>query len=120
MGRLDIKIENSKGKTLAIIETFNLKGFDKAKIDGHIKKLFGYDPNGLEKNFIIVYSEDNDFSRLWKMYLDNIYEIDFKFPLKGRKSEETGLSEIKLAKTTHMREDKEISIYHLFINMKPK
>ncbi|MDQ1352697.1 MAG: internalin [Acidobacteriota bacterium] len=120
MGRLDIKIENSKGKALAIIETFNLKGFDKNCIDLHLIKLFGYDPNGLEKNFIIVYSEGNDFSGLWKKYLDNIDKIDFKFPLKSSNSEETGFSEIKLAKTTHMREDKEVSIYHLFINMKPK
>jgi len=120
MGYTDIKIENSKRKTLAIIEAFNLKGFDKNYIDRHLIKLFGYDPTGLEKNFIIVYSEVNDFSGLWKKYLDNIYEIDFRFPLKGITQEKTGYAEIKLAKTKHMREDEEVSIYHLFINMNPK
>ena len=120
MGYTDIKIENSKRKTLAIIEAFNLKGFDKNYIDRHLIKLFGYDPTGLEKNFIIVYSETKDFSGLWKKYLDNIYEIDFRFPLKGITQEKTGYAEIKLAKTKHMREDEEVSIYHLFINMNPK
>jgi len=120
MGRPDIKIENSKGKILAIIEAFILKGFDKNNINRHLIKLFGYDPAGLEKNFIIVYSDANDFSGLWKKYLEYIYKIDFKFSLKDITKEETSYAEIKLAKAKHIREGEEVSIYHLFINMNPK
>ncbi|UCH96823.1 MAG: leucine-rich repeat domain-containing protein [Candidatus Aminicenantes bacterium] len=120
MGSPDIKIENSKGKTLAIIEAFNLKRFHKNYIDRHLIKLFGYDPSGLEKNFIIVYSDANDFSGLWKKYLDNIHKIDFQFTLTEKTQNKTGYAEIKLAETKHMREGKEVSIFHLFINMNPK
>jgi internalin A len=120
MGRPDIKIENSKGKTMAIIEAFNLKGFHKNIIDEHLERLFKYDPGGLEKNFIIVYSDANDFSGLWKRYLGNIRKIKFKFILTEITEEKTGYAEIKLAKAKHMREGVEVSIYHLFINMNPK
>jgi hypothetical protein len=120
MGRPDIKIENSKGKTLAIIEAFNLKGFHKTIIDEHLERLFKYDPGGLEKNFIIVYSEAYDFSGLWEKYLGNIKKIKFQFTLTEITEEKTGYAEIKLAKAKHTREGEEVSIYHLFINMKPK
>ena len=48
----------SRREAEAIIESFNLAGFNRTIIDGHLKKLFGYDPSGLGRNFIVVYCYD--------------------------------------------------------------
>jgi len=120
IGELDILIETPGSETESVIEAFNLDGFKRKVIDSHLKKLFGYDTGGLESNFIVVYSEVDNFLGLWKKYLKHIPEIDFKHKLMEKpKEEETRFSEIKLAKATHKRQGKERYVYHLFINMKP-
>lgn len=73
-GELDIKIEDHRGVS-AIIECFDLSSKETAKIELHIKKLFGYEPNGLDRNFVIVYSEAKGFVRLWKEYQEYIPHI---------------------------------------------
>jgi hypothetical protein len=86
---------------------------------GHLTKLFGYDPNGLVQNFIIVYSEATDFLDLWKKYLDHLPKIDFKYKMaKSPEEEKTAFAEIKLARTRHLREGELTDVYHLFVNMK--
>ncbi|MCX6580085.1 MAG: GTP-binding protein [Candidatus Aminicenantes bacterium] len=118
-GRIDIKIENSEGGPEAMLEAFNLETFNSNNINSHLKKLFGYDPSGLERNFIVVYAEANDFSGLWKKYLNHIPNIDFKYRLSEEVQEkELPLTDIKLARTRHLREKKITEVYHLFINMK--
>lgn len=120
-GEVDIKIETPDRETEAIIEAFNLENFNSAVINSHLAKIFGYDPSGLAHNFIIVYSEAEDFWGLWKKYLAHIPGIDFTYKLKGKPEEqETDVAEIKLAHTKHLRQGKETTLYHLFINMKHK
>lgn len=119
IGHPDFKIENLEGEAAAMMEAFNLRTLDRTVIDKHLKKIFGYDPSGLEKNFIIVYSEANNFSELWKKYLNHIPKIDFEYPLVGSiKGQKTQFTDIKLARATHEREGKTTEVYHLFINMK--
>lgn len=119
MGYIDIKIENLENEAEAVIEAFILKGFDHNVIDGHLTKLFGYDPNGLVRNFIVVYSEDPDFLDLWKKYLNHLPKIDFKYKMAESPGEEkTTFAEIKLARTRHLREGELTDVYHLFVNMK--
>ncbi|UCH98273.1 MAG: leucine-rich repeat domain-containing protein [Candidatus Aminicenantes bacterium] len=122
IGRPDMKIIYSEEETEAMVEAFNLHCFDRAKIDGHLKKLFGYDPAGLEQNFIIVYSETRKFLQLWKRYsehLDHIRETDFDYPLTGEIKElETGYTDIKAAHAVHLREGSPTDVFHIFINMK--
>jgi internalin A len=119
MGYIDIKIENLENEAEAVIEAFILKGFDRNVIDSHLTKLFGYDPSGLVRNFIIVYSEAPDFLALWKKYLNHLPKIDFKYPLTGKVQEgDIKFTDIKSARTRHLREGKEVYVYYLFVNMK--
>jgi hypothetical protein len=121
-GQPDIKIENLEKESEALIEAFNLKGYDRRVIDSHLTKLFGYDPNGLVRNFIIVYSESPDFSGLWQKYLNHLPEIEFKYKLDerqgGPQEEKTGFIEIKLARTRHQRQGELTEVCHIFINMR--
>jgi internalin A len=120
-GEVDIKIETPDRETEAIIEAFILKSLDRRVIDSHLTKIFGYDVNGLAHNFIIVYSEAEDFLELWKKYLDYIPGIDFQHKLQGKPVEQaTGFAEIKLAMGKHLRQGTETSLYHVFVNMKPR
>jgi small GTP-binding protein len=120
-GEVDIKIETPDRETEAIIEAFNLKSLDRTVIKSHLTKIFGYDTSGLAHNFIIVYTEVQDFLGLWKKYLNHIPGIDFQYKLLGKPEElETGFAEIKLARTKHLRQGKETTLYHLFVNMKPR
>ena len=119
MGYLDIKIENLENEAESVAEAFILKKFDRSYIDSHLRKLFGYDPSGLLNNFIIVYSEDDDFLGLWEKYITHLPEIDFKYKItKGPEEEESPFAEIKLARTYHMRKGKNTIVHHLFVNMK--
>jgi hypothetical protein len=118
MGYIDIKIENPENEAETVIEAFNLEGFHRKVIDRHLTKLFGYDPSGLVRNFIIVYSEAPDFLDLWKKYLNHLPKIDFKYKMaESPEEEKTNFAEIKLAQTRHLREGKEVYVYHLFVNM---
>jgi internalin A len=120
MGEVDIKIETPDREAEAIIEAFNLKGFDRTVIDSHLKKLFGYDPSGSVYNFILVYSEVENFLDLWQKYLNHLPEIDFKYELTEPPEEQkTRFADIKLACAKHKRQGKETYVYHLFVNMKP-
>jgi hypothetical protein len=119
MGYIDIKIENLENEAEAVIEAFILKGFNSRVIDGHLTKLFGYDPSGLVRNFIIVYSEATDFLELWKKYLNHLPKIDFKYKMvESPEEEKTNFTEIKLARARHLREGELTDVYHLFVNMK--
>ncbi len=117
-GEVDIKIESPDRETEAIIEAFNLKGLDRTVIVSHLTKIFGYDASGLAHNFIIVYSEAEDFWELWKKYLNHIPGIAFEHKLLGKPVEqETGFAEIKLACAKHLRQGRETTLYHVFVNM---
>lgn len=119
IGRPDIKVEDDNGNTLAICEALILKSMNCSYIDKHVKKLFRYDLSGLESNFIIVYSEANDFLSLWHKYLSHIHEIDLEYPIIGEIQEvSTGYGEIRLAISQHNRQGTTSNLYHLFINMK--
>jgi hypothetical protein len=115
---IDIKVETADQEALSITEAFNLKYFDRAVIDHHLLKLFGYDPSGLKENFVIVYSEEADFLGLWHKYLNRISEIDFKYKLlEGPEEQKTPFSGIKLARAKHLRDGEETHVYHIFVNM---
>ena len=119
MGHPDIKIERPNGESDAVVEAITIKEFDPHKIELHLQKLFGYDPGSLERNFFIIYSEADDFSGLWKKYLDFIPGIKFEYPMSGNIHEEKlELEGIKSARTRYKREEKLTEVYHLMINMK--
>jgi hypothetical protein len=119
-GELDLKIQDHTGIPIAICEAFILKSLDKNYIDIHLSKLFGYDPNGLKQNFIIIYSEASNFIELWKKYLLYVPEIGFQHPLLSIQDVSDELSEfaeIRIALAMHQRNDNTVNIYHIFMNM---
>ncbi|MFC2146294.1 COR domain-containing protein [Acidobacteriota bacterium] len=118
MGELDILVETPDGTAFSVIEAFNLKGFHRGVIDSHFKKIFDYDAHGLENNFLIVYVESANFYGLWQDYLSYLPEVALKYKLIGDPVEEnTPYADIKLARTQHERHNREIRVYHLFVNM---
>ena len=120
MGQLDLKIENEEQQAVAVVEAFNLTYLDKDRINKHLKKIFKYDPGGLEQNFIIVYADARDFLDLWQKYLAYIPNIDFPYTLTdGPREEASDFTDIRIAQTTHQRQGKQTTLYHLFINMTP-
>jgi len=112
---------------MSIIEAFKLSGLNTEVITRHCKKIFDYDPVGLEYNYIIVYCacDKGKFSGLWEEYKTKVQEIDFgSYPIK-RDGEgkpklhdiRTKYIEIRVARATHIREGKETGIYHIFIHL---
>lgn len=118
-GEIDIFVRHTSGKPLSIIEAFNLKSFNKSYIDTHLKKVFKYDTNGLKDNFILVYSSDKSFYRLWNKYIKYIPTIQYPndFVEFVEESEIIGLAEIKVGKSTHLRNNKEVYLHHIFVNL---
>jgi internalin A len=124
----DIKIEFPETEGVAVIEAFILEGYNRTVIDGHLTRLFGYDPNGNARNFILVYVEAADFAGIWQKYLMHLPEIDFEYKLLEEKQkpgcqrpieeEPTGFANIKLARVRHLREGAFTEVCHLFIHMK--
>ncbi len=118
LGELDMKINDPTGETLGIAEAFNLSCLDRNVISKHLKKIFGYDPHGLQENFILVYVESKSFKELWGKYFVYLDKVDYPFKLKGKQElMETELAELKCARTIHDRQGKETTLYHLFVHM---
>jgi len=118
VGVVDIKVENRDGQTSSIIEAFNLQGFNKTIIKSHLDKLFSYDAQGLDRNFILIYAEAMDFLKLWRAYLDYLPQIDYKYKAMGGPQElNTPFAGIKAALMRHERDGKETQVYHLFVKM---
>ncbi|MGE5343171.1 MAG: COR domain-containing protein [Candidatus Omnitrophota bacterium] len=118
MGRLDMEIRSDKGEPIAILEAFNLEGFHRDVIERHVKKIFSYDENGLPENVILVYGESADFNGLWQKYVHFLSQLQYPYPLTGEIEEQrTDLTEIKCARTRHLRNGNETALLHLFVNL---
>ena len=123
VGETDIIIETIEGDVVSICEGFNLKNsLDKNIINRHINKLFTYDVNGLKENFIIVFVDSNNFSDLWEKYYLYITTVptQYKFTEIHKVSQETLELpvNIKLCKLTYLSNNKNVHIYHFFVDMK--
>ncbi len=125
LGELDLKIDTPDGRTGTIVEAFNLSGLHLTVISRHLKKIFHYDANGLPENFILVYADvdESKFDDLWQNYFNYIGQkekkkVNYPFPMQGPVKEvETGMADIKCARTTHSRHNKKTDLVHLFVKM---
>jgi hypothetical protein len=117
-GEIDIFVALQNGLPFAIIEALNLNSLDKAYVDLHLKKIFGYDTAGLKQNLIIVYSSAKNFSGLWKKYYDHLAKVDYPYPIDEYSELESMFSDIKLARTTHIRQDDVVTLFHIMVNMR--
>lgn len=119
-GEIDIKVEDLDGKVISICECFILFNCNKKVINSHLIKLFDYDANGLNQNFIIIYSQSKNFLNLWERYCLSIPQINFRYRLLKFKDVTTEFSEysdIRIGIAKHERNDKIIEVYHIFVNM---
>ncbi len=120
-GEIDIRLEESSGMTLGIFEGLNLKHIDSHKIHSHIEKIFEYDPNGLESNYIIIYSDAVDFMGLWRKYPACAENANCNYDLIGSFEDISSNyqigGQIKVGRTKYNINEKHSSLYHIFVNM---
>ncbi len=124
IGEVDIKIEDKDKRAIAIIEAMNLSNLDNSKIKSHLDKIFDYDPNGVSKNYIVVYSNSENFIMLWQMYLTFVNNIEYKYKLEESISEViqnmNSFSDIKIALGEHNRNNSKTELIHVLVNMNLK
>lgn len=116
-GEIDIFITEKDGTPKSIIEALILDSLKKDYLILHLNKTFTYDVTGLAENYIITYSTAKKFVELWNKYLQFIREHSFQYPLISVEEIDRNITDIRLAISKHKREDKEVGLYHVFINM---
>ncbi|QJW90876.1 hypothetical protein HNV11_16575 [Spirosoma taeanense] len=120
-GEIDIKIENKNGLTISIFEGLNLTYLDRNKIHSHIEKIFNYDTNGLESNYIVVYVDNSDFSNIWLKYQEAAVMAKCKFPLTGTFEDLSDSysygAHFKVGRTNYDVNGQSNSVYHLFLDL---
>ncbi len=127
-GELDMMIRDIKGTPISIIEALRLSscGKDNKSVGAHLHKLlYDYDPIGLERNFLILYAEAQDFEALWenyKNYIDEImlnplFEKGYYPQIGGLKEQKSKAADLKIGLSKYARGGDMIEIYHLFVNM---
>lgn len=127
-GQPDILIREIGGNPSSIIECFRLKdcGPKNTDIAEHINRLINtYDATGLERSYIIVYAENKNFESLWSKYLAYLEDLNNKkeysdvsrfIYLNDVTGSYSQVSNIKVVNSTHIRNKKEVNIFHLFLN----
>jgi hypothetical protein len=124
----DLIILNEKEHHISAIECLRLKFVpteddSDSEIKRHLKKIFRNEPIGISPLFIIVYCETKSFSITWEKYLDYISSIDFENYQNIECTRNLEISparaNLRAARVKHIRETKEIEVFHLFINMNP-
>jgi len=120
IGIPDFKFSAPDGSVISFMEAFNLRSFDKSIIDLHLKKLFNYNTAGVKQNYILVYAETKNFTGSWRKYLEYLPEIDFEYPLRNVEALDdlSASSNIKVARASHLRNESETYVYHIFVHMK--
>lgn len=124
----DLIILNEKEHHISAIECLRLKSVpteeeNDTNIKHHLKKIFRNEPIGISPLFIIVYCETKSFSKTWEKYLDYISGIDFENYQNIDCTRDIEITpkrtNLRVAKVKHIRETKEIEVFHFFVNMNP-
>jgi len=121
-GEVDGVIEdNNQGRRLALFEAFRLLNWNTTVINDHMDKLAGYDREGFDTIFVVVYAFDKDFITLLSKYKNHISNRNHKDFIKaGGYSLDTVNGEDSdtfwMGKEQRMRGNLTVSIYHIVIN----
>lgn len=119
-GEVDGVITDSN-QTEHFVEAFNLEGMNRKVIKNHIHKLeSNYDSKGLPYKYVIIYCnvEDGKFNQLhvdYKAYITG--ELEFQFILKETVDMDTHYTNMRVLKTCHKRENKNVFLHHILIKM---
>lgn len=124
-GELDIAIRDIKnnGIIITIIEAFELTscGNKNTTIKYHINKLINrYDTAGNKENYIIIYAKATRFNELWKKFKTFVQQVVFNKNIEFIDDSDISSNKTDIKSGFHLllREDKEIYINYLFVNMK--
>lgn len=122
-GELDVLIASGANIPLAIIEAFKLESIESLTIKTHLKKLSeNYDPNGLWRNYSIIYSKNSQFLELWERYKKFVLTINFEHKIinldfNDVTSRFPQFAGIKIGLTQHLNRGKKVEVYHIFMDM---
>lgn len=117
-GEIDIFIREKDGTPFTIIEALNLDSIKKDYIKLHLDKIFIYDTSGLEFNFILVYSSVKCFGAFWTKYIKFISMHTYKYQFVSfEEVNDYTYTNIKIGKAKHLRNGKEILLYHLMVDL---
>lgn len=117
-GELDIVISDKQQRPFTIIEALNLKSTVKNTINTHISKTFIYDTVGYKFNVILIYYEEKNFISFWSKYISYVSKKMYQYKTIGTESIDSyNYTDIKIFCTTHIRQEQEVSMYHIAINL---
>lgn len=130
-GELDIMVRNLRNMPVAIVEAIRLSSFgmgNKTIIEHLNKLLIDYDTNRLSRNFMLIYSQADDFDKGWTDYQDYIERLPNHHLYRPEASlishivnkELSQKSNIRVLVSQHNRENSISEVYHFFINMYKK
>lgn len=127
-GEIDMMIRNNRGMPISILECFRLEscGEKNTVVDKHIDKLLHkYDTHGIKRNFVIVFSEAKNFSKLWENYTAYLNDLNNKdnfsgdYPFCGltRMPEiSEQYTDLRVVIARHERSGEEIEVVHVVLN----
>lgn len=124
-GELDVKVFTLKDNyPLAIIEGLVINTIDSDYISKHLDKLtVNYDPNGLSRNYAVIYAKTDKFTELWSRYLEFVSRYEYQLALSGGvvydiTNQYPTFANIKIGLANHINNELPVEVYHLFLNMK--
>lgn len=117
-GEVDIFINDKSFHPISIIEALNLDSVKKDYIKLHVDKIFTYDANGLKDNYILVYSNAQNFDSFYKTYRDFVKTHAFKYPVKSLiENPVSPYAELKRFTIIHERNSVEVNMHHIILNL---
>jgi len=116
-GEIDILVKDVSGLPFTIIEALNLVSLATDYLELHLNKIFNYDANGLRYNFILVYFEGKKFDTFWQSYYQHISNHSYPFALIKAEQLPLHMTDLKFARTVHLRNQAEVDLYHLVIDL---
>ncbi|KPW01987.1 hypothetical protein [Pseudoalteromonas sp. P1-8] len=121
-GEVDgVIVDNNKSRRIALFEAFRLLKWGTTDINEHMDKLAGYDQEGFNTIFVVVYAFDKDFVTLLDKYKNHIKQRQHKgFTKPNGYALETVNAEDSdtfwMGKEELQRGNVTVSIYHVVIS----
>lgn len=113
----DILVKDVNGLPFTIIEALNFDSLATDYLELYLNKIFKYDANGLRYNFVLVYFQGEKFDTFWQNYYRNISNHSYPFIFIKAEQLPLDMADLKFTKTVHSRNQAEVDLYHLVIDL---
>lgn len=118
-GEVDGYITDSKNRRIAIFEAFRLSSIETSVIFDHLDKISGYNSESITPIFIVAYCDVSDFPTLIQGYTDLIRKRDYSGYIASSAIEpQRDSANLWLGMERRYSNNKEITFYHLLLNMR--